>query len=68
MIKYGDCADRLDEHLQISQTVYNESMKAFCKVVVNEFRNEYLNRVLYGIFGHQEIHCLSGRDIHDHPA
>ena len=39
MIKYGDCADRLDAHLQMSQIVCNESMKAFCKVVVNEFKN-----------------------------
>ena len=45
MIKYGDCADRIDDHLQMSQSVYNESMKAFCKVVVNEFRNGYLNRI-----------------------
>ena len=44
MIKYGDCADRLDEYLHMSQTLCNESMKAFYKVVFNEFRNEYLNR------------------------
>ena len=37
MIKYGDCADRLDEHLHMLQSVCNESMKVFCKVVVNEF-------------------------------
>ena len=44
MIKYGDCADRLDEHLQMSETVCNEAIKAFCRVVVSEFRGEYLNR------------------------
>ena len=44
MIKYGDCSYRLDEHLQISQSVRNESMKAFCKVFVSDFLNGYLNR------------------------
>ena len=44
MIKYGDCAERLDEHLQMSETVYNEAIKAFCRVVVSKFRGEYLNR------------------------
>ena len=37
MIKYGDFAERLDEHLQMPHSVCNESVKAFCKVVVNEF-------------------------------
>ena len=46
MIRYGDCSERLDEHLQMSQSVCNESMKAFCKVVVNEILNEYLNIIL----------------------
>lgn len=44
MIKYGDCADRLDEHLQMSETVCNKAIKTFCRVVVSEFRGEYLKR------------------------
>ena len=44
MIKYGYCADRLNDHLHISESVCNEEIKAFCKVVVNEFQHEYLNR------------------------
>ena len=44
MIKYGDCAERPDEHLQMSETVCNEAIKEFCRVVVSEFRGKYLNR------------------------
>ena len=44
VINYGDCTDRLDEHLQLLETVANEEMKAFCIVVVSTFRNQYLNR------------------------
>ena len=43
-IKYGDCADRLDENLQISETVSNEALKGFCRLVVSRFSADYLNR------------------------
>lgn len=43
MLSYGDSADRQDEYLQISETAAAESMKAFCKLMVQEFGPEYLN-------------------------
>ena len=42
-IKYGDCADSLDGHLQLSETVSNEASKGFYRMVVDQSRNEYLN-------------------------
>lgn len=36
-IKYGGCAEKLDEHLQLSETVANEALEGFCRVVVSEF-------------------------------
>ena len=44
MLVYGDCADQLDEHLQISESVANENLRAFCKAVVDMFKDEYLNQ------------------------
>jgi hypothetical protein len=44
MLAYGTAADGLDENLQISETVTLDAMKAFCKLVVQEFGPDYLNR------------------------
>jgi hypothetical protein len=41
---YGEASDRQDEYLQISGTVAREALKAFVKLVVQEFGAEYLNR------------------------
>jgi hypothetical protein len=41
---YGDADDREDEYLQLSETSMNESMKAFTRIVVEKFGDEYLNR------------------------
>lgn len=43
-ICYGDADDREDEYLQISETVVNESVKAFTRLIVEKFGSEYLNR------------------------
>ena len=44
MLVYGDAADHLDEILQISETVYNESLCAFSRLVVEKFGHQYLNK------------------------
>jgi hypothetical protein len=41
---YGDCFDRCDEYLQISETSMSQSVKEFCKILINSFGNYYLNR------------------------
>ena len=46
MLKYGDSADHLDEHLQLSETESTTTLKHFCSLVVSEFRDQYLNRPL----------------------
>ena len=38
IIEYGDAANMLDEHLQISETSANNTLKSFYKVVVSKFR------------------------------
>jgi hypothetical protein len=43
-ICYGDADDHEDEYLQISETVVNESVKAFTHLIVEKFGSEYLNR------------------------
>ena len=42
MLAYGIAADALDEYLQISEYSALLSMKRFCKLVVDEFGEEYL--------------------------
>ena len=37
-LKYGDCADRLDDNLQLFETVSNEALKGFCMVVAQKFQ------------------------------
>ena len=41
---YGDCADRLDEDLQISESSANQALTDFCKLVVDGFGHQYLNQ------------------------
>ena len=43
MLVYGDCADRLDEGLQMSESATSESLKLFCGLVVEKFSG-YLNK------------------------
>ena len=43
MLVYGNCADRIDEGLQMSETVTNEAVKDFCGLVVKTF-DGYLNK------------------------
>ena len=43
MLVYGDCADRLDDHLQMSESSVMSSLKSFCRLVVEKFSN-YMNR------------------------
>lgn len=43
LIQYGNYADRVDEHLQLSETDANEALKGFCRKVGSHFQNEYLN-------------------------
>jgi hypothetical protein len=44
MLKYGDNADRLDEHLQISESEAARSLPLFCRLVVDKFKDQYLNQ------------------------
>jgi len=44
ILSYGDCSDRSDEYLQISETVACESFKEFCRLVVKFLSTNYLNR------------------------
>ena len=44
MLKYGDCADRLDDYLQLLETVSSDALKYFCRIVVRRFKAQYLNR------------------------
>ena len=37
MLVYGDCADRLDEGLQLSESVASDALKLFCQIVVEKF-------------------------------
>ena len=43
MLVYGDCADRLDEGLQLSESVASEALKDFCGLVVEKF-DGYINK------------------------
>ena len=44
ILSYGDSSDRSDEYLQISGTVASDSFKEFCRLIVEKFGSEYLNR------------------------
>ena len=44
MLTYGDCADRLDDQLQISESAAHETLHAFCKLVVQGFKDQYYNQ------------------------
>ena len=43
ILSYGDCSDRNDEYLQISESALHETFKAFCKLVIEKFGPTYLN-------------------------
>jgi len=43
MLTYGDCADRLDEHLQLFESSISKLLKSFCRLVVEKFPQD-LNR------------------------
>ena len=60
MIKYGNCADRLDKHLWMSENVYNETIKTLCNVVVNHYRNN-LNRSPTPAEKHRSIDLMKKR-------
>ena len=44
MLSYGNAPDELDESYQISEMVANESLKCFCRLVVELFGDEYLRK------------------------
>ena len=44
MIAYGECADREDEYLRLSESVTSESLKEFAHHVVEVFGKQYLCR------------------------
>ena len=44
IVNYGDCTNRLDEYLQPRKTVSSDTLKSFCRIVVNRFNAQYLNR------------------------
>jgi hypothetical protein len=44
MIAYGECADREDEYLRISESVTSESLKEFAHLMVDVFGKQYLCR------------------------
>ena len=44
MLLYGDCSDCSDEYLQMSETVASKIFKEFCRLIVDKFGAEYLNR------------------------
>ena len=44
VLVYGDCCDRNDEYLQLSESSTYRAMKAFTKLVIREFGAQYLNR------------------------
>jgi hypothetical protein len=41
---YGNAADSCDEYLQISESVISNSFKDFCRLIVEKFGFQYLNR------------------------
>jgi Plant transposon protein len=43
-ICYGDSDDHEDDYLQMSETSLNDSMKAFTRLIIEKFGDEYLNR------------------------
>ena len=43
MLVYGDCANRLDEGLQMSESATSKSLKPFCGLLVEKFPG-YLNK------------------------
>jgi Plant transposon protein len=43
-IAYGDAFDREDENLRLSQTSLKMLVPSFCKLIIQEFGAEYLNR------------------------
>jgi hypothetical protein len=44
MLAYGTCADMFDENLQIAKTTVIESLKNFCKGIVEYFGPKCLRR------------------------
>ena len=44
MFKYGDSTDNLDDHLQLYETESSNTLKYFCRLIVSEFGDQYLNR------------------------
>jgi len=44
MLAYGTCADSQDEQFQISETSADNALKSFCRIMIAEFGDEYLNR------------------------
>ena len=44
MSVYGECADRLDDQLHISEATVNRTLRAFCTLIVKEFKDEYYNQ------------------------
>lgn len=44
MIAYGTPADCQDEQWQIGETTIDKAMKCFCRVMIQEFGDHYLNR------------------------
>lgn len=43
-IAYGDADDREDEHLELSKSSLSDTMKQFCRLMISEFGEEYMNR------------------------
>ena len=44
VLAYGNAADSCDEHLQVSESVTNVSLKHFCNPIVEKFGPQFLNR------------------------
>jgi Plant transposon protein len=43
-LSYGDCSDRNDEKYEISESTLDTSFKAWCKLIKQEFGQQYLHR------------------------
>ncbi|KAG7367252.1 plant transposon protein [Nitzschia inconspicua] len=44
VLAYGCGADREDENLSIGESTVHDAVKSFCKLLIQEFGDEYLNR------------------------
>lgn len=44
MLSYGECADRQDEYLQLSESTAREAFKKFCEVINYRFGKKYLRK------------------------